>query len=509
LQGVVEVAAGGGGAAAGALAGAVAGGDVVALGLGGFVGVGGQVDQVPGGVGEQPPPGAVGGDAAGGVGGEGAGAGQLGGFVVEAEQGAGGDHDVDLGGAAVVAGQVVVAQGVLGEVGEHVGAALVKGPHVPDVSRCPGPVAVAGAGALGEPGDPLVGGLDLPGGRDPFQAGLAVVEGFAPHAAPGGGGGAAGLGGGVGGDHGAAQRGAEHGGGLAPGAAQDAGLHGVGGGRVEGVGGLGDGAGLDGVDAPGGERGAGAGEPGQGRGELDAQAGGGRGQGEPGGELGGGDLGGGDLLGAGADPAQTGAAPGELGGSGGLGGLGPGLDPFGGRDVGDQPGVGEGGGVEHLQQRGQPRPGRGGRQRVRPHAGVRRDQLGRAQRGGGRVGAAGQHRGVHHVGGHPLVEHDGGHRGVEGVERLVGQVDRQLPGHRVRRQVVGVRLGGQVVDGAGHPPHLPCISNVCSNLSRVVRQSEELSTTETRCRATGPRGAAAIPTGVQRRCQPVRSVSDR
>ncbi len=92
------------------------------------------------------------------------------------------------------------------------------------------------------------------------------------------------------------------------------------------------------------------------------------------------------------------AAGGELGGRGGLAFLGPGLDPLPGGDVGHQGGVGQGRGVEHLQQPRQRWPGRGGGQRVRARGRVGRHQLDRAQRAERFVGAAGEQRGVHHVG---------------------------------------------------------------------------------------------------------------
>jgi hypothetical protein len=84
---VVEVAAGCRHPAAGALAGAVPGDHEVAHPLRGLVGVHGDVEELPDGVGEKTPPHPVAGDPAGDRRGDRAGADQLGGLVVGAEQG--------------------------------------------------------------------------------------------------------------------------------------------------------------------------------------------------------------------------------------------------------------------------------------------------------------------------------------------------------------------------------------------------------------------------------------
>jgi hypothetical protein len=291
------------------------------------VGVGGDVDQLPGGVGEQPSPHPLAGDLAGGGGGDRADPDRLGGLLVGPGQGAQRDDDPDLGGPAVPVREPVVGQAVRGEVGEHVGAGLVQGPHRRHR------VAVLGGGAgggvpagafpvpgLGEQrgaGDPLVAGLDLDGGGDPFQPGQPVGQPVAPHPAVPGGGPAAGLGGGrVGGQHRPAQAPGQLRQGLAGGPGQHPGLHRPGGGVAQRGERVGDGLGLAVVDPPGGQRGPGAGQPVQVGGELDPGPGRGRGDRQPGGDLDRGDLPGGDLVGAGPDPAQPTTPGGDLGGGG-------------------------------------------------------------------------------------------------------------------------------------------------------------------------------------------------
>src|SRR5882762_3784962 len=125
---MIQVAVSGGSSAVREHAGLVSGDDVVGERLGWPVGFAPVFQELPRyGVGEESAPGAggVGGDAAGRGGGDGSVPVEVGGQLVAAEQGGGGDGDVDGGSLSVVFGQVRVTDHAGEHVDQGVGAALV------------------------------------------------------------------------------------------------------------------------------------------------------------------------------------------------------------------------------------------------------------------------------------------------------------------------------------------------------------------------------------------------
>ena len=104
--GVVSVAVPGGPVAAGPGADRIPGEQGLAhQGAGVMAGGGRFQDGAVHRVGQQPPPGAVVGDTASHLGGDGAIAGELGGVLVQAEEGVGGDDDFDVGSPSVLVGE--------------------------------------------------------------------------------------------------------------------------------------------------------------------------------------------------------------------------------------------------------------------------------------------------------------------------------------------------------------------------------------------------------------------